>query len=899
MSNAMSTEVQDRGRQWLAQALGLPAGAAPFAWQSELLRRFLDGEDVDALDIPTGLGKTAVMAIWLVARACGAKVPRRLVYVVDRRAVVDQATTVADELGKWVGRTPDAARALGLGERPLALSTLRGQHVDNRAWLEDPSAPAIVVGTVDMIGSRLLFSGYGVSKKMRPYHAGLLGADTLLVLDEAHLSQPFERLIEQIMLGVDAHDRTLRPGGSVVPSFRSLSLSATGRARPAEKVLKLSEADRAPGGIVARRLAGPKRMSLLADVGEKELPDALAREAWNLTEAGTKNARVIVFCTSRDHALKVHEALSKLIKGRAIPEPCLLVGGRRVYERQLAADQLGELGFVAGGDRPGSATFVIATAAGEVGVDLDADHAACDLVAWERMVQRLGRVNRRGEGDARIVVVPTKASNEAEAARRTATRELLEMLSRDGTIDVSLAALTALKDRAANDAALGASFESATTPALLHPPLLRAQVEAWSMTSLPEHTGRPEVAPWVRGWPDEEEAPQTTLLWRKHLPVTVVGAPLPRSEVDEYLESARPHLAEKLEIEAFRVAGWLDKRLKALGKSASRTGVEPPAFGHPDDILGVLLDAASERPSFVRIRDVATAEQRRKLAELSLPGATLILDARVGGLRDGLVDGDVDEPTIDVTEIGGEDTERPVPFRIQKISDLETQLAPKGWRTEALLPVDRSSSEEETAWLAIESVVREAAESEEGRSSARKAQTLDKHEAWTEEEARRIAERLELPPSLVEVLTAAARLHDEGKKAARWQRAFRVPREGGPYAKSGSARPNIQALEGYRHELGSLPYAEAHPRVRALAPELRELCLHLIAAHHGAARPILRTDSAEEPPSRLVDRAREIALRFAALEKYWGPWGLAWWESLLRAADQTASRRNDEENADG
>jgi CRISPR-associated endonuclease/helicase Cas3 len=122
------------------------------------------------VDIPTGLGKTAVMALWLIARAGGAQLPRRLVYVVDRRAVVDQATEFAVLLRENLDSpaAADLKKALELGDRSLPISTLRGQHVDNREWLEDPASTAIVVGTVDMIGSRLLFAGYGVSRKMRP-----------------------------------------------------------------------------------------------------------------------------------------------------------------------------------------------------------------------------------------------------------------------------------------------------------------------------------------------------------------------------------------------------------------------------------------------------------------------------------------------------------------------------------------------------------------------------------------------------------------------------------------------------------------------------------------------------------------------------------------------------------
>ncbi len=80
--------------------------------------------------------------------------------------------------------------------------------------------------------------------------------------------------------------------------------------------------------------------------------------------------------------------------------------GARVHEREQAAEWLDTHGFLAGSENgPQHATFLFATSAGEVGVDLDADHMVCDLVEWERMVQRLGRVNRRGNGDGAVRVI--------------------------------------------------------------------------------------------------------------------------------------------------------------------------------------------------------------------------------------------------------------------------------------------------------------------------------------------------------------------------------------------------------------------------------------------------------------------------------------------------------------
>ena len=116
----------------------------------------------------------------------------------------------------------------------------------------------------------------------------------------------------------------------------------------------------------------------------------------------------------------------------------LLVGGRRVKEREDTAAQLKRLGFAGGGakrpDGPDKPTFLFATSAGEVGVDFDADHMVSDLAPWERMVQRLGRVNRRG-GDGRqatVVVFDTVETEKKDEDRKTRLKNTLALLLRIG-----------------------------------------------------------------------------------------------------------------------------------------------------------------------------------------------------------------------------------------------------------------------------------------------------------------------------------------------------------------------------------------------------------------------------------------------------------------------------------
>lgn len=312
------------------------------------------------------------------------------------------------------------------------------------------------------------------------------------------------------------------------------------------------------------------------------------------------------------------------------------------------------------------------------------------------------------------------------------------------------------------------------------------------------------------------------------------------------------------------------------------------------DVAVVLVGDADGRGRELTGTAILAASKRE--LEAWLRGATVWVDRRFGGLSaHGLLDDAADESALDVTQIDAvADQARPVPFRIDRVESLDECDQDAAWRTEASIPVKRTD-EGESAWLVVRSLVSQLAGSEEGRSGAQRPQGLSEHQAWAEAAARRLALDLRLPEPYAEMLAAAALVHDEGKQLDRWQSAFHAP-DGGrpPYAKT-VGRPNVALLDGYRHEFGSLPFAEAHPRVQALPADLRELCLHLVAAHHGGARPLICTDGAAEPPSRAVARAREVALRYAALSERWGPWGLAWWEALLRAADQQASRRNDEE----
>ncbi len=164
-------------------------GYDPFPWQTRLAKQLVEtGCWPTLLDLPTGAGKTAAIDIAVFHLACEAdcgperRAPLRILFVIDRRIVVDAAAERARKIVEALHSPMDevvaeVARRLSLlsgdDEHPLDVVRLRGGAPQERDWARSPAQPLVAVSTVDQVGSRLLFRGYGVSPRMWPVHAGL------------------------------------------------------------------------------------------------------------------------------------------------------------------------------------------------------------------------------------------------------------------------------------------------------------------------------------------------------------------------------------------------------------------------------------------------------------------------------------------------------------------------------------------------------------------------------------------------------------------------------------------------------------------------------------------------------------------------------------------------------
>jgi len=202
---------------------------------------------------------------------------------------------------------------------------------------------------------------------------------------------------------------------------------------------------------------------------------------------------------------------------------------------------------------------------------------------------------------------------------------------------------------------------------------------------------------------------------------------------------------------------------------------------------------------------------------------------------------------------------------------------------------DHGASDKDRYWLWLEAP---AASDTAGIRNPGKSVLLNDHTRDVEGHATAIVQKLGLPELLARCVVLAARFHDLGKSRRHWQRGIGNDDPNVCLAKPGRELCPRTVNEWYRHEFGSLRDAELQPEFQELGPDERNLVLHLIAAHHGRARPHFLIEEAFDPHSTPVDSetiATEVPRRFARLQRQFGRWGLAYLESLLRAADYAAS----------
>lgn len=445
-------------------------GYSPFPWQQQFADRVASGELPSALTPPTGSGKTAVIDAWLWARLHGHPVPTRLVYVIDRRLIVDSVTSYIAALNETLAKD----------DRPTVV-TMRGGIAIDDDWL-DPVRPTVIVTTVDQAGSRLLFHGYGVSLRTAPIHAALLGNDALWVLDEVHLAGAFERTLHRVAV--------LR-GGPIPLPFGVLPMSAT---YESENSLGLSDADYADP-VLARRLNATKPVQLRKLKEGDDLPRTLCEEAISLRNSGADVVAVV--CNRVATARAAFERLSR--DGEAI----LLTGRIRPTDRvSLLAEYLPRIAVGSRGQR--QPLFVVATQTIEVGADLDFDALVTECAPLSALRQRAGRLNRLGElATTPMTVVYQKLRD--DPVYRGMTDETWTWLT---------AAAETMKGRAVDFGIRALSRLTEALPAPLEPEqpspiLLQAHLDILSQTSIDSGL---KLDPWLHGW--QSAPPDVYLCWR-------------------------------------------------------------------------------------------------------------------------------------------------------------------------------------------------------------------------------------------------------------------------------------------------------------------------------------------------------------------------------------------------
>ncbi|WP_184583469.1 type I-G CRISPR-associated helicase/endonuclease Cas3g [Lipingzhangella halophila] len=936
----------------------------PFPWQQSLLQRVLDGQEwPDAVDVPTALGKTSVLDIAVFAAAAGAPAARRRVFfVVDRRLVVDEAYDHAQRLAHALAHADQypepvvgtVAHRLHLphdahDQSPVDVTRMRGGTTWSWRWLDRPDRHAIVVGTVDQIGSRLLMRGYGTSPNLRPIDAALVGTDSLILLDEAHLSQALLETVRTLTTE-EEDDPLARP--------RLMALSATVPLDDTAQVHATSRADE-EHPIGRARLRTPRRVHLVEPKTNKVVVDQLAGWSRGLARDGEV---VLTVCNTVAHARAVFDALAA--QGVAEEDRVLLTGKIRPVDRDhLIATYYPRMRLGRTPDPGQGAMHVVATQTVEVGANIDADVLVSESASLTALTQRLGRLARAAElrpSDrvwvARAVIVHDPKTDDDDPVYGPARNATWQVLSREcevlyptGRARFTCDALPqsrpasplALRDLLAS---LSSEDRDRVREPYRAPPVLWPHTwQAWQRTS-PTPVPDPPVAPYLHG--RETGGGDVQLVWRDDVTndnLDGVGA--------ETLRVVPPAAAEMLQLSVSAFRYWAHQQPDAAGNVADVEGTttDDDANGNTLQVLryrgrdGIeAVTAADVRPgdvvvvpagrggydrfgwaphSTVPVVDVADVAPRRDQPLVRL-------HPRLCGLAPDL--SDELHTLMAATSVADEDQDAE-PLAEDYVPHLKAFLA-AGEHTgvvthqEALhanlqrlaaassrkqLVAHRLVEDDETPRVVLSTrgggYVSD--EDEVSTSTGEVTRDLEQHQREVARQAAEFARNLDLDPRLVRAVWLAARHHDQGKRDPRFQFMLRGTAAPGlddtpALAKStlapGDRTAYRQALvtsgypRGMRHEALSAQLATTHLE-RNFYDVDTELVVHLIAAHHGRNRPLLPAVTDPNPHTVTLPGGETATTnethdwkapqRFARLTETYGPWRLALLETIVRLAD--------------
>lgn len=634
-------------------------GYAPFKWQCRLARELAAGEWPGVINVPTGAGKTSLIdiALYELVRDGGRSVPRRIVLVVDRRVIVDQVGERTLKIRKALeSPTSDATKEVAerlreiVGPRAPLLQTavLRGASVRDDAWAKWPQVPVIGASTVDQVGSRLFFRGYGVSDSMRPVHAGLLGCDTLLLLDEVHLSQAFADVLDQL-----ERLRGREGEGGIPRRFRVVQLSATphGGAEK-KKVFSLSRSDREGDDDATRelnrRLSASKparlvRIQVKANAPEETkraiIAESAAAHARELLDKGRRAVAVVL--NRVDTARRTWTLLQETASATY---DCVLITGRMRPIDQSEVIQSIRDRVLAGRDDAKNAKpiVVVTTQCIEAGADFDFDGMITECASLDALRQRFGRVDRLGRrGSESVVLCRTdllgRAVDPVYGRALAKTFEWLESIaSKSKTVDFGIDALAPMIEK------LGNELGEYCAPRREAPVLLPAYLDQWVQTQ-PRPYADPDISLFLHGIPEGkyESLPDVQVVFRADIGGLLEKAKeltekwkLEENE-KEYLRAIRKELLEATEVvppgslealslPVWAVRSWLTGR---SGQSDETSDVEGPAPAEE----AASLDG---RGRFVFVWFSSDEERRGRICAAGdiRPGDVVIVPTSYGGI---------------------------------------------------------------------------------------------------------------------------------------------------------------------------------------------------------------------------------------------------------------------------